>query len=294
MWFLFALLSALIYALRGVLEKRVLGHTDQFILGAGIRLYALPFFFAPFLIKPDLFINPLDLPWKFWLAVVVVSLVSTPIETLFYYRALKKEEASFIIPLLGLIPVITTLLALVVLKEHLSLLGLVGILMVVFGVYVLKIGHAKDGLLSPLKHLVGNPAVQMMSVVVMLQAVSWLLDKMGIVHANIFMYALANYCLVSIVLIIIAKIYAPDSMSQLVSKRKPLSVLGTVVASYTLLNFAALSIGNVGYVSAVRSSSAFFAIVFGLLFLKEKDLRAKLLAGMIIVCGLLLIKLFGH
>jgi hypothetical protein len=47
MWFLFAALSAVLYSFRGILEKATIHRTNKYILGLGIRLFALPFFFNP-------------------------------------------------------------------------------------------------------------------------------------------------------------------------------------------------------------------------------------------------------
>lgn len=69
--------------------------------------------------------------------------------------------------------------------------------------------------------------------------------------------------------------------------------MGAVVAGYTLLYLLALEVGNTAYVVAIRNASLLVTIILGVFWLKEKDLRTKLLAGSVIVAGLLLIKVFG-
>ena len=106
MWYSFALLSALCYSFRGILEKLIISHTNKYILGFAIRLFAVPFFFIPFFINPHLLVSFRQLPMKFWIAVFMVSFVGTPLETIFYYEALQEEEVSLVIPILSLSPVL--------------------------------------------------------------------------------------------------------------------------------------------------------------------------------------------
>src|SRR5690606_27405799 len=81
-----------------------------------------------------------------------------------------------------------------------SLVGAVGVVTILFGVYALKIGHARYGLLEPLHHLRKNKSVQMMAIVALSLAVSAIFDKIGVTAANAYMYALVVYVMVSMVL----------------------------------------------------------------------------------------------
>ncbi len=293
MWFIYALGSAVVYSLRGVLEKKLIHHINQFVLGYAIRLFALPFFVIPFLFKPELFMAPWELSATFWIVVLIVSCISTPIETLFYYKAIKQEELSLALPILSLTPILTIGFGMILLHEYPTLLGVLGMLILLLSVYALKLPHAKDGLLEPLRHLAHNPAVRMMGVVALSQGIANILDKTGILNANLYMYALMNYITVTIVLFVIAAVYAKKELLSVRHHVRPLLVLGVVIAVYTLLNFAAIASGQAAYASAVRSSSVFYSILLGLWIFKEKDAKRKLLIGIGLVIGLIIIKLFG-
>lgn len=293
MWFIFALASAFVYSLRGVLEKKLIHHINQFVLGFAIRLFALPFFVIPFIIKPELFMAPWELPAAFWIVVLIVSCISTPIETLFYYKAIKQEELSMALPILSLTPILTIGFGIILLHEYPSMIGILGILIILSSVYALKLPHAKDGILEPIRHLANNPAVRMMGVVALSQGLANILDKTGIINANLYMYALMNYVTVTLVLFVIANIYARRELGSIRNHTRPLFLIGVVIAAYTLLNFAALANGQAAYASAVRSTSVFFSILFGLWIFKEKEAKRKLLIGIGLVIGLITIKLFG-
>lgn len=148
MWFFFALASAIIYSFRSILEKKIIGNTNRYILGFAIRAFALPFFFIPLMLFPDKVIPLQNLSMEFWFAVLFICLICTPLETVFYYKALEEEEVSFVLPLLSLAPVVTLLFSAIFLKELPNVFGVVGVLLIILGIYTLKLRHAKDGCLS--------------------------------------------------------------------------------------------------------------------------------------------------
>lgn len=293
MWFAFALASAFLYAFRGVLEKTAIVHINKYVLGLGIRLFALPFFVIPFIIQPDLFILPQDLPISFWVAVLVVSFIGTPLETIFYYEAIKKEELSLALPILSLSPVLTIAFAALVFGELPSPLGALGVLVILLGVYALKISHAREGLLEPLKHLAKSRGVQFMAIVACSLALGSIFDKMGVNGANVYTYAVYNYALVSFSLWLFAYKKAPAALPQLKKHASLFLRIGLVVAGYTLLYLLALSNGPTAYIVAIRSASVLLTIVLGVLLFKERDLRTKIIAGALIFGGLVLIKVFS-
>ena len=293
MWFAFALLGAMIYAFRGILEKRIIHDINPYILGFGIRLYALPFFVLPFIFAPQLWIPFDQLPMSFWLVSLIVALITTPIETYFYYRALKQDDVSLTIPVLTLRPIFATAFTILLLHDYPSLLGLLGIIVIFLGVYSLKISHVRNGALEPIRQLAINPAVRMMVIVAFSQGLSDILDKVGFVNANAYMDSLVNYVFLCISLGAFAVVKARKSMNQLHENSGALLIIGLVVASYTILSMLALETGNPAYVSAIKSSSVLFTIILGTWLLKESDKKSKLFAALLMVIGLVLIRVCG-
>src|SRR6185312_1595725 len=106
-WFFFALASALFYSFRGILEKRIIHNVNKYVLGLAIRLFALPFFVIPFLVQPSLLTPIFHLNMAFWIVIILVCCISTPLETILYYEALKDEEITLVLPILALSPALT-------------------------------------------------------------------------------------------------------------------------------------------------------------------------------------------
>ena len=293
MWYLSALASAFLYAFRGILEKKKITHTNKYILGLSVRLFAVPFFILPLIIHPDFLVPLSHLGGKFWFALFMICCVFTPLETVFYYESLKEEELSLALPILSMSPIVTIILAAMLLHELPTLLGVVGILIILSGVYALKISHAREGLLEPIKHLRRSRGVRLMFVVMLSQGAGSIFDKMALQSSNAFFYAAVNYVLVSLVLFIIAWIKAPKHFGELRQHASSFTAIGLVVAGYTIFYLLALQSGIASYVVAIRNASILFSILFGIVLLREKGKRAKLTAGALIFLGLLCIKVFS-
>jgi drug/metabolite transporter (DMT)-like permease len=293
MWFFFAISSAFLYAFRGVLEKKIILDVNKYILGLAIRLFALPFFFIPFLINPAL-IGPIThLNTQFWIAIVAICFISTPLETVLYYQALKDEEITLVLPILSLAPAITMVFGLLIFHEVPNAFGVLGVLAIIFGIYALKIGHAKEGLLQPFHHLRNNKSVRLMTIVMLSQGIGTIFDKMGVTNSNAFFYSVVNYLGVCLALLVIAYIKAKPHFRQLILYKKQFFIIGAFVAGYTLFYTLALQTGFAAYVISIKNSSILLTMVLGYLFLKEKNLKTKLFAASFIVLGLIFIKVFN-
>ncbi len=293
MWFFFALASAIIYSFRGVLEKRIIGNTNRYVLGFAVRLFALPFFFIPLFLFPDKVIPIQNLSFEFWFAIAFIAFICTPLETVFYYKALKEEEVSFVLPLLSLAPVITLACSALFLREFPNIFGIIGVLLIILGIYTLKLNHAREGIMQPFRHIKNNKGAQMMTIVFLSLGIGSVIDKVGVSNSNAYVFALVNYIGVSTTLFFITVIKARKHLRELQTYWKQFLLLGAVVAGYTLLYVLALEESFASYAIAIRNASIIFTIVLGYLFFKEKDIKQKILAAVIIAAGLVFIKILG-
>lgn len=293
MWFVFSLVSAITYSTRSILEKKLLKNADKYILAFSLRFFALPFFLVALLFHPQQIVNPATLPLVFWLATIYVSVISTPIEMIYLYKALQLEEVSYIAPLVSLAPVFTTLINIFVFKETPTIFGFMGIIFIVSAVYILNVNQKGEGFLQPFKYLYKNKAAKYALIMMAFYSLGIIVDKIAITGAGVYYYAFLNYLLVSASLLFLLVFKAKTHIGQIKKSSMSFLLLGFVVAFYTIFRFLALENGNAGYVSAVMGSSVFFTILFGVVVLKEGRVRTKIISGVLILIGLTLIKIFG-
>ncbi|NCN45254.1 MAG: hypothetical protein COU63_04700 [Candidatus Pacebacteria bacterium CG10_big_fil_rev_8_21_14_0_10_36_11] len=291
MWFVFALISALVYSFRSILEKWSLKKVNPYILAFSVRFFALPLFTLPYLFGIAKLPILTEVSSSFWWSVILVSLIMTPVEMIFFYKALKTEEVSYVAPLLGLSPLITAFFGALFFKEYPSPMGIIGMIIIIIALYLLNTQKQQKNILEPLKHLFNNKAFRYIIIMMSSYSLGILIDKLAITSADIFFYSLINYSFVSIVLFLIALIKAPKELGEVRANILPFGIIGAVVASYTWLRFLALERGNAGYVSAVLSSSVLFSTIIGAVLFKEKNLTKKFFIGILILIGLAMIKL---
>lgn len=291
MWFTTSLTSAIIYSVRGIIEKIYVNKVDKYVLALAVRLFALPLFLIPLILNPSLIINFHDLPLKFWLAALYVSAFSTPIEMIFFYKALQGAEISYLVPILSFSPIITSLFGYLFFREIPSSLGILGIFFIVSSIYILNISKVGEGFFEPFKRLTTNKSIRYLAVMLFFYSIAIVIDKVAITGANLYYYAFVNYLLVSISLFVIALYKAKPKLIELKTNFKPFLLIGIIVAVYTILRFYALENGTSSYVSAIMASSTIFTTIFGLIFLKEQSRNLKILVSLIATTGIILLKL---
>lgn len=293
MWFFLALLSAAIYSLRSILEKRSLSgaKVNPYILAFGVRAFALPLFTLPFFLGIATFPDFSSIDPQFWWAVILVGGIFTPLEMIFFYKALQREAVSFVAPLLGLSPIVTTLLAGLFFQEFPQPLGVVGMVIILGALYLLNVQKGQQSWLDPLHSLLRNKAFPYVMVMMVFYALGVILDKVAIVATDFYVYSLVIYATVSLALLIIAWWKARSEFVVLRENFTSFMLIGVVVASYTWLRFAALGQGQAGYVSTVLATSVLFSVLMGVIFLREKQVAQKLIAAVLVLLGLVLIKL---
>lgn len=293
MWLYAALFSACVYSLRSIVEKASLKSINKYILAFGLRFFALPLFIIPFLADKSLFIPVTHVPFQSWVAIIFITFIATPLEMIFFYKALQLSEVSRLIPLLSLAPLMTALFNSIIFRASPSIAGVAGMVCIVLSVYILNISKEKKSLLEPFHRLSSDKASRYLLIMLISYSAGVVIDKVAISGTNPYYYALVNYVLVSISLFLIAKYKAPGQFYQIRHNLKTFIILGAIVFLYTIPRNIAISGGNVGYVSSVLSVSVIISTVIGLILFREKDASIKIAASIIACAGVVILKLFG-
>lgn len=136
-WFVWALASAVFAALTAIFAKIGLEGIDS-DLATLVRTVVIFFVLAAFVVLAGKWSNPLALPSKTWLFLVLSGL-ATGASWVCYFRALKIGEASKVAPVDKLSVVLVALFAVLLLGERPSLREWLGIALVGLGVVVLAL-----------------------------------------------------------------------------------------------------------------------------------------------------------
>jgi transporter family protein len=136
-WFFWAILSAAFAALTAIFAKVGLEGVDS-DLATLIRTVIVFCLLTAFIVATGKWSNPLALPSKTWLFLVLSGL-ATGASWVCYFRALKTGNASEVAPVDKFSVVLVALFAVLLLGERLSLWEWSGIALVTLGVLMLAI-----------------------------------------------------------------------------------------------------------------------------------------------------------
>lgn len=289
MWFYFALATSFISAVSIILNKRILKGVSPSVLTWCTLVLATPII-AIFAIKegvPNLNI--------LFVAGVVGSVLFYTISQITQFRAMKIADLSAIYPLVSLGPIFTLLVAfLPPLNEKPGFIVIVGILVTLFGTYVLNVSNAKEGLLKPIKLLFENKASALMIFSVLVGSVVVVFDKLAINNtlpkSTTFVLLVENI-LVIVGLLPILYLKTRNFAREIFDNKKLFIILGVLNAFSTIFAFSATGGGNVGIVSTIFKAQLLFVLLFSFLFFKDSPKFETIVGSIIMILGVVLIKI---
>ena len=210
----------------------------------------------------------------------------------FLGRAYDRGDLSVIFPVVrGFGPIFILIFALILLKEQISLPGFLGILIAVFGSYVIHLPSFRFSDLSvPFRAFRSKSFLYSMAAGACTAAYS-LINKKNVeaVDPLTLMYLI----FVFMVLFLFAYIFVRNGSSEIKEEaranKRNLLLIGILTFLGSLLVLFALQISKVSYLGAARNVSIVFGVLLGTLFLKEGYGRIRLAASLLVFGGVLLI-----
>lgn len=232
----------------------------------------------------------------FILPMVVVGFLNTA-AGIFQLRAYKFADASLVSPIANFLPlflIVTSFIALGVLPGW---GGLVGIVLVVFGVYYTSVS-GKHALSHPLKQLLRNRGSRAMMITVLIWSVGNVLEKIALRSASTAFLMLVQ-CAISFVLLSIYLLLQPQR-KRLKRGEKVMKRWGWHIAAISVFAFlsaffqlqAVSLVSNPSYILAVKRLDVLITVLFAGLFLREKHILKRFEGSLVALAGVALIVIF--
>jgi drug/metabolite transporter (DMT)-like permease len=216
--------------------------------------------------------------------------------TLLSTHALARADASLVNPLLTFNPAFTLLLAWPTLGETPGLRQIIGVILVLFGAYLLEAEEARTGPLAPLRVLLQRPGALLALVASALWGATTVLEKLAIEHVTP-----SSGPLVALLGTALLVVFLTPGVFHSSRPEKPSPIRGTwqglrpharalfaaiILAGVApLFGFTAIARGLVGYVTTLFKLSAIFTILWARLLLGEGQMRSRLLGACVMVVG---------
>ncbi len=283
--FVFVLLSAVLHATWNFVARRSAGNLTVFWWSLWIScLFLLPLVaIVASGMGPAGFMAMLEAGWLFVLATGIIH----TFYFLFLARAYEYGEISLVYPIargsgIGL----TGFLGWLLLGEELTPMGVAGIGLICFGILTMGV--------SVLRHsrAANRGFVSALGVGATIVSYS-LVDKVGvsIVHPVVYIFGMFMLS-AALVTPLVAVRDRGRLWRKLAETWKPAALIGIgSTAAYLMILFA-MTVGQVGYIVALREFAVVLGAVLGFVFLKERITPLKVGSVVMIVAGLVFIK-FG-
>jgi drug/metabolite transporter (DMT)-like permease len=236
----------------------------------------------------------------FWLVLVAVVVGFFPAVNYLYFRVIRENELSDILPLFGLIPIFTAVFGWLFLGQTPAWTAAIGIVAVSVSIYVLH-ERAGKAWYQPLLALGSSHAARVMLVVSVITAIAAIGDKFAIQRSSTSMYMALNTTGAFIILAACDLIesrnqgkhaFRKEMAGLSVSQWKLLAVLGLVQLGTNVSSFAAVNISpNTSYTIAIRNLNIVVASLAAVLLFHERVNRYKLLSYGLSALGVVLIAL---
>ncbi len=290
-WLPLALACAFSLALADTATKRFLvGYTAADLVMVRFGLTAL-------LLLPLLWVAPPAMPpMEFWYWMGAALPLEVLAEVL-YVLAIRDSPLSLTLPYLAFTPVLVTISGYLLLGETVSAQGLTGILLVVMGAYLLNLEHARlmwpRTWFAPLVAILQERGSRYMLGVAVIYGVTSVLGKGAMQYMPTASFGAFYFASVGLATLVVFALWQPAALRTLALPRPAHLLVAGLMGVMIVTHFLALALVETAYMISVKRVSILFGILLGALVLAERHLARNLLAGAMMVGGVVLIALQG-
>jgi len=239
---------------------------------------------------------------QFMIAVVATTLLNI-IATTLTFRALRSSDISLSVPMLSFTPLFLILTAALLLGEFPSVIGILGILTVVAGSYVLNTAAEHERITDPFRDMISHPGVMAMLVVAFLYAVAINFDKMVVQNSDPVFGSGVVFLLLGISFALIAVLGRSGSLPECFLPTPPPGISDNTPATFPswqylilagiltgiLITTEAVTINNayllqiVPYVIAIKRMSLIIVVLYGTIVFREKEIGRRIAGAVLIL-----------
>jgi len=207
--------------------------------------------------------------------------------------AYERGDLSLVYPLSrGSGPLFVPILAIIFLQEQLSFAGIVGISLIILGIYLIHLkSFSVVSFIEPFRAMRGSASVWALCTGGTIAGYS-LVDKVGVglVYPPVYIYLMFVISLLLLSPYVLVRQRAALKLEWLVNKG-PILIDGFLVLFTYLMILFAFRLSKVSYVVAAREVSIVFSAFLGIIWLKEKHASQKIAGAALIALGVVFIGL---
>ena len=286
-WWILAFLSAFFASIYSLIIKKGLKKSEPFVLMTWIFIISGIFMLIASLIRG---IPPLGSQFYFALAVSVILQVFSAV---LYFKALKITDLSLAIPMLSFTPIFLILTSFLILGEFPSTYGILGIVVIVFGSWVLNSKKNEKSVFDPIKYIFKHKGSRYMLGVAILYSLTANYGKMLLLNSD-YLFGIALLFLVTSFVFLVLSFFNPKNRITNIKKDSFWVVIFASIAAVVSTIFINIALIEkiVPYVISIKRLSIIFSVLYGDFLFREKNITRRLIGSVIMLVGVLMILLF--
>jgi len=282
--FFLALGAALSESLKDVISKYNLYHIDEYVAAFSMHLVQ-----TLLLLPIILWLGFETITLRFLWALLACTILQLWV-ILMYLKAIKRSQISVVVPLITLTPLFMLFTSPIMIGQFPTIIGLLGIVMIVAGTYISNISSGPGNLLTPFKALYNNQGARYMLLVAFIWSITSNLDKIGVDESSPLFWAFVKDGVILIYLLPIMLVKSKNPVAQMRKRMGPLLLVGFFRFTSVVAHMYALQLILVPYIIAIKRSSTAFVILIAFFYMKERiNFRNRMIGIIIILVGLLVI-----
>lgn len=280
-WMSFALLAALSESLKDLLSKQGLRSVSPQL--AAFAACATP---IPLLLGILLFTDSIPPLGPHYISALLFGGTLNILAMIQFMRALQSSDLSLAIPFISLTPLFLLITSPLLVGDMPTTQDIAGIACIVAGAYVLHIQSVHRGLFGPLVAIFQQPGPRRMLSVAFIYSLTSNFDKIGVQNSSPLFWSLSITSVMTFGFILGLR-FLPQPPHVMPHSRTVgiLILIGLFQGIGLLLHSTALNLGPVPSVIAVKRSSMFFAVIWGILFLRERYVGQRLAGAVLMMIG---------
>ena len=289
LWITLALATAFFNASAATLAKRGLSELRPWEMAMIPTAYAGLFCL---LLLPFIRIPEVDAAfWWAWglsLPLMVVALY-------FQYSAIQRSPLSLTMPYLSFTPAIVILTGFLLLDEVLNWWGMLGVLSIAAGGYVLnvEVGSGR-GLADPIRAVFREPGSWRMLVTAAIFSLTGVFGRMGVLHSSPMFFGLTMLPGLGILFVATGVALRRARLSSLWMKPQAATLAGLCVALEIICHHFAIGLAKAAYMLAVKRLNTLISVIYGGLVFKEQNIAVRLGGTLLMFLGVAMIGLLGE
>lgn len=274
-------ISSIMHAVRDFLTKKA---NDKQIFVWWYEIFAMLFFLPLFLYI--IFTEGIKTPIALYVGIAAGIVHFT--YWIFLSKTYESGDLSHVYPIMRSSPAIVLIFSIVFLKEQLSFLGFLGIIIVAVGIYIINMRKITlSELFEPIRLMFKERAVQYAFLTLLAVSIYSMIDKVAVKYANPIVHI---YFLTFFAFVFFTPYILHVKNKNLIGKewkinKKNIIINGFFVITGYFLILVAFTIEKLSYIVGLRQLSVVIAVLLGGHLLKEEHKLIRFSAATLILIG---------